>query len=113
MLYLDADPYPKLKTEARLQKAVAHLSKYRELAVAAGGADADVQVGDDVARVKKRSKRKGKKLSAKERKQRAVKRIGKELVSVGQADLYIELARKGLDPLKEALWARVESDREA
>lgn len=96
VLYLDAQPYPKLSTEARLQKAIAHLSKYRELAVAAGGDQAATKIGDDVARVKKR-RGKTKKVDPKKAKEAQVRRIGKELVSPAQADLYIELAQKGLD----------------
>jgi tetratricopeptide (TPR) repeat protein len=36
VLYLDADPFPGLETTKRLNKAIAHLTKYRELAVADG-----------------------------------------------------------------------------
>ena len=36
VLYLDADPYPGLETIGRLEKAIAFLTKYRELAIADG-----------------------------------------------------------------------------
>jgi tetratricopeptide (TPR) repeat protein len=38
VLYLDADPFPGLDTTQRLNKAIQNLGKYRELAIADGGA---------------------------------------------------------------------------
>jgi tetratricopeptide (TPR) repeat protein len=90
VLYLDASEFPGTDTATRLTRALNNFSKYRELAIASGTGGGD-RPGDDVARVKSGSK------APKPRAPTA----GKERVSVAQADLYIDLAKKGLEREKK------------
>ncbi|MCB9569885.1 MAG: tetratricopeptide repeat protein [Myxococcales bacterium] len=88
VLYLDADPYPGLDTSARLQKAIDNFTRYRELASAAGIGEGE-RIGDDIARAGKPKTTKGKKKKA------AAEPV--KAVSIAQADLYVEIAKKGID----------------
>ncbi len=92
VLYLDADPYPGLETTARLQRAIDSFRRYRELALAAG-TGGGARLGDDVASAGKK-KRKGKGKSG-----RAKGAVAEppSAVSIAQADLYVEIAQKGID----------------
>ena len=90
VLYLDASDYPGIDTATRLTRALNFFAKYRELAIASGVGAGD-RPGDDVARVKTGSRATKAQKSA----------PGKEGVSIAQADLYIELAKKGLDREKK------------
>ncbi len=106
LLYLDADPYPGLDTVTRLKKAIAFFNKYRQLAGAAGtAAAATSEPGDDIARVAKKGSQ-GKKsskgggeavLNSGPMLDYRVVEPGKERFSTSQADLYIEIAQKGLE----------------
>ena len=89
VLYLDATEFPGLDTTTRLTRALNFFSKYREGAIATGAGAGD-RPGDDVARVRSGSK------AAK-----AKPAPGKEWVSIAQADLYIDLAKKGLEREKK------------
>jgi tetratricopeptide (TPR) repeat protein len=91
VLYLDASEYPGIDTTTRLNRALNFFQKYRERAIA-GGAGAGDRPGDDVARVKSGSGPKPR---------TPPPSPGKENVSVAQADLYIELAKKGLEREKK------------
>ncbi|MCB9717473.1 MAG: tetratricopeptide repeat protein [Myxococcales bacterium] len=74
VLYLDADPFPNLDTTQRLNKAIQNLGKYRELAIADGGA------------------RPGRAASAFEGPNAPPPRVSKD-----RADDYIRVAKKGLE----------------
>jgi len=93
VLYLDADPYPGLATTARLQKAIDSFSRYRELSIAAGTGDGE-RLGDDVASARKG---KGKGKSKKKKKRNGVVAEPPSAVSIAQADLYVEIATKGIE----------------
>lgn len=75
VLYLDADPYPGVPTEARLKKAIAYLTKYRDLA-AKGKAQAQT-------------------VSVSKAAQQGPTRT--ESVGVAAADDYMAVAKKALD----------------
>lgn len=76
VLYLDADTFPNLDTRARFNKAIGAFTKYKELAISQGEKPAD-----DPS------------LTAMERAMAS----SRKLVSPDQADLYIELAKKGIE----------------
>ncbi|TPV93674.1 MAG: tetratricopeptide repeat protein [Myxococcales bacterium FL481] len=76
VLYLDGDALPGMDPPARYTAAIAAFVKYKELTLASGGGRPSVApTGAAAARVV----------------------TGKELVSPAQADLYIGVARKGIE----------------
>lgn len=77
VLYLDAETLPGMDTTARYNAAISAFVRYRDLAIASGQSARgdDVKANATAARVV----------------------TGKELVSPAQADLYIGVARKGLE----------------
>ncbi|MCA9694185.1 MAG: tetratricopeptide repeat protein, partial [Myxococcales bacterium] len=90
VLYLDADPYPGVETVDRLKKSIAYFGKYRTLAIAAGAKDTQGgDPADDVARV---GKAKAKATSDADKPDPSNNAVG-----LRQADLYVEIAQKGLD----------------
>ncbi|MCA9714855.1 MAG: tetratricopeptide repeat protein [Myxococcales bacterium] len=98
LLYLDADPYPGVDTVTRLKKAIAFFNKFQQLASSGGGAaTADAEPGDDIARVAKKGGSQGALASAGPMIDYRVVEPGKERFSSNQADLYIEIAQKGLE----------------
>ncbi|MBK8719742.1 MAG: tetratricopeptide repeat protein [Deltaproteobacteria bacterium] len=76
VLYLDADPYPGLETVGRLEKAIAFLTKYRELAIADGPEGPSPT----------NSKGRGPKVAP-----------GPAPVSKARAEDYIRVAKKGIE----------------
>ncbi|MCA9705866.1 MAG: tetratricopeptide repeat protein [Myxococcales bacterium] len=76
VLYLDADPFPGLDTTQRLNKAIQHLGKYRELAASDGSAQPGTSSG----------------LGAEGSAKAPPPRVSKE-----RADDYIRVAKKGLE----------------
>ncbi len=76
VLYLDAEDFPNLDLRARYNKAITAFTKYKELAISQGHKSADDSS-----------------LSAMERAMLS----SRKLVSPEQADLYIELAKKGIE----------------
>lgn len=76
VMYLDADPFPNLDTRGRFNKAIQQFTKYKELAISQGHKAAEDE-----------------NLSATEKAMLS----SNKLVSPAQADLYIELAKKGIE----------------
>lgn len=76
VLYLDASDFPNLAVKDRYNKAIQQFTKYKELAISQGHKAADA-----------------KNLTPLE----TAMLSSKELVSPAQADLYIELAKKGIE----------------
>jgi Flp pilus assembly protein TadD len=77
VLYLDAESFGDMDVEQRLNKSIVELSRYKELAIAAGADRPDPE----------KSLTSAVGLSA----------LGNELVSPDQADMYIEAAKKGIE----------------
>lgn len=87
VLYLDADPYPGLETVPRLERAISHLSKYRELAIAEGTqGPSKPGVPGAVGKPGGGKMAKGKPDSG-----------APPPVSVARADDYIRIAKKGIE----------------
>ena len=84
VLYLDADPFPGLDTTKRLNKAIAALTRYRDL-TGAGGSGSPRRPGAGVSGTKNRRVAMGKPAGT------------GPPVSRARADDYIRVAKKGID----------------
>lgn len=86
VLYLDADPFPELETTVRLNRAITELTRFKQSAMKTGAATPTTT---------SESKMPGAGRDPSE--------FGNELVTLAQADLYIEAARKGIEREKRRI----------
>jgi tetratricopeptide (TPR) repeat protein len=93
LLYLDADPFPGLDTQARLNKAISHLESYKNASAPPDAARAAEPGRTRIVRGRPGAK------------------PGPPPVSTARADDYIRIARKGID--REQRRVERESERKA
>ena len=85
VLYLDADPFPELDTTTRLNRAISELQRFKQRAMTRGTTGPSGEKGESIPGAG-----------------RDPAKFGNELVTIAQADLYIEVAKKGIDRERRA-----------